>query len=203
MQSPVCKLQLHEGRPTSKTASKSNQTLYYHFFWTIFIFLSKKAVFWSKDRTVKNFVNSGLHHRLKKAPGAYQTSQRGNRAFLWIGSPMNIDYAMHIDCDLENAGVSSPETTESSLEPFDGMLIRWFNRDPVGEGLREAICISATLSSSIPLKNTFVVHFLLQRINCKEMCNYFFLFCWNYAHAPLKNQQNSPSNGPYSTLLQK
>lgn len=101
---------------------------------------------------VKNFVNSGLHHRLKKAPGAYQTSQRGNRAFLWIGSPMNIDYAMHIDCDLENAGVSSPETTESSLEPFDGMLIRWFNRDPVGEGLREAICISATLSSSIPLK---------------------------------------------------
>lgn len=132
---------------------------------------------------VKNFVNWGLHHRLKKAPGAYQTSQRGNRAFLWIGSPMNIDYAMHIDCDLENAGVSSPETTESSLEPFDGMLIRWFNRDPVGEGLREAICISATLSSSIPLKNTFVVHFLLQRINCKEMCNYFFLFCWNYAHA--------------------
>ena len=79
---------------------------------------------------------------------------------------MNIDYAMHIDCDLENAGVSSPETTESSLEPFDGMLIRWFNRDPLGEGLREAICISATLSSSIPLKPTFVVHFLLQRINC-------------------------------------
>ena len=106
---------------------------------------------------VKNFVDSGLHHCFKNAPGAYQPSQRGNRAFLWIGSPMNIDYAMHIDCDLENAGVSSPETTESSLEPFDGMLIRWFNRDPLGEGLREAICISATLSSSIPLKTTFVV----------------------------------------------
>ena len=87
---------------------------------------------------------------------------------------MNIDYAMHIDCDLENAGVSSPETTESSLEPFDGMLIRWFNRDPLGEGLREAICISATLSSSIPLKTTFIVPILLQRIHCKEICNYFF-----------------------------
>ena len=133
---------------------------------------------------VKNFVNWGLHHRLKKAPGAYQTSQRGNRAFLWIGSPMNIDYAMHIDCDLENAGVSSPETTESSLEPFDGMLIRWFNRDPLGEGHREAICISATLSSSIPLKTTFIVPILLQRIHCKKMCNYFF-HCDEIMHRPL------------------
>ena len=97
---------------------------------------------------------------------------------------MNIDYAMHIDCDLENAGVSSPETTESSLEPFDGMLIRWFNRDPLGEGLREAICISATLSSSIPLKTTFVVPILLQRIHCKKMRNYFF-HCDEIMHRPL------------------
>ena len=68
---------------------------------------------------------------------------------------MNIDYAMHIDCDLENAGVSSPETTESSLEPFDGMLIRWFNRDPVGEGLERGYLHICNAVFFNPFKNHF------------------------------------------------
>ena len=114
---------------------------------------------------------------------------------------MNIDYAMHIDCDLENAGVSSPETTESSLEPFDGMLIRCFNRDPLGEGLREAICISATLSSSIPLKQLLLFPFCFKGYIAKKFATIFFIIMNYYAHAPLKNGQNNPSNGPYFYLI--